>query len=142
METGPITLLMIKHHSKINDLLLNFEKNSDKNESKELFEKFQKKMEKHFFIEELYIFPVSDKKNPRELLSLKNLIKDHQDLREIVKGMTEDIEDGIKPKTNILREMLYDHEEKEVGRFYPMLDTRLPPKEKKEIVDDINDERF
>lgn len=141
---GPITLIMIKHHAKINQLLIDFENSSDRNASefKPIFEKFRKKTEKHFFIEELNIFPVSDANNPKEVLKLKNLIKDHKDLREIMRGMEEDLLDGRKPKTNILRELLFAHEVREVEGFYPLLDTRLPDKNKKEIVDDINDENF
>lgn len=141
---GPITLIMIKHHAKINQLLIDFEKISEKedHEYKRVFEKFRKKIDQHFFIEELNIFPVSDSKNPRELLRLKNLVKDHQDLREIIRGMEEDILDGKKPKTVILRELLYAHEGREVEGFYPLLDTRLNDKEKKNIVDDINEEKF
>ncbi|MFA5071617.1 MAG: hemerythrin domain-containing protein [Candidatus Pacearchaeota archaeon] len=143
MAVGPITLIMIKHHAKINQLLIDFEKTSEEDsEYKRIFEKFRKKIDKHFFIEELNIFPVSDSKNPKEVLRLKNLVKDHQDLREIVRGMEEEIADGRKPKTTILRELLYAHEEREVVGFYPLLDERLPIKEKKNIVDDINEEKF
>jgi hemerythrin-like domain-containing protein len=141
---GPITLIMIKHHAKINQLLIDFEKVSEKEmpELKRLFEKFRKKTEKHFFIEEINIFPVSDANNPKEVLKLKNLIKDHKDLREIIRGMEDDILDERKPKTNILRELLFAHEVREVEGFYPLLDVRLPDKNKKDIVDEINEENF
>jgi hemerythrin-like domain-containing protein len=140
---GPITLIMIKHHAKINQLLIDFEKTPDKDlEYRRVFEKFRKKLDKHFFIEEINIFPVSDSRNPKEALKLKNLVKDHQDLREIVRGMEEEIADGRKPEITILRELLYAHEGREVEGFYPLLDERLPIKEKKDIVDEINEENF
>ncbi len=143
-RVGPITFLMIKHHEKINKILLDFEKVSDKDfsELSRLFEKFRKKVDLHFFIEELNIFPVSDSKNQRELLRLKNLVKDHRDLRNVVRGMENEISEGRKPKTNILRELLYAHEEREVDGFYPLLDERLPESAKKKIVQEINENKF
>ena len=143
-RVGPITFLMIKHHEKINKILLDFEKVSDRDfsELKRTFEKFRKKVDLHFFIEELNIFPVSDSRNPREILRLKNLVKDHRDLRNVVREMENEISEARKPKTNILRELLYAHEEREVDGFYPLLDERLPENAKKNIVREINENKF
>jgi iron-sulfur cluster repair protein YtfE (RIC family) len=143
-RVGPITFLMIKHHEKINKILLDFEKVSDRDfsELKRTFEKFRKKVDLHFFIEELNIFPVSDSRNPREILRLKNLVKDHRDLRNVVREMENEISEARKPKTNILRELLYAHEEREVDGFYPLLDERLPENAKKKIVNEINENKF
>ena len=141
---GPITLLMIKHHAKINQLLIEFEKISEREipEFKKVFDKFKKKIEKHFFIEEVNLFPIADKKNAKEVLQLKNLLKDHKDLKEIIRDMEETILEERKPKTNILRELLFAHEKNEVQIFYPMLDHRLLEKDKKNIVNEINEEKF
>ena len=141
---GPITLVMIKHHVKINKILIDFEKISNReiSEFKRVFEKFRKKIEKHFFIEERNVFPVSDKNNAREVLQLENLLKDHRDLKEIIREMENDIINEKKPKTNILRELLFAHEQREVESFYPLLDNRLLEQNKKKIVDSINEERF
>jgi iron-sulfur cluster repair protein YtfE (RIC family) len=143
-RVGPITFLMIKHHEKINKILLDFEKVSDRDfsELKRTFEKFRKKVDLHFFIEERNIFPVSDSKNEREILRLKNLVKDHRDLRNVVREMENEISEARKPKTNILRELLYAHEEREVDGFYPLLDERLPENAKKNIVREINENKF
>ena len=143
-RVGPITFLMIKHHEKINKILLDFEKVSDRDfsELKRTFEKFRKKVDLHFFIEELNIFPVSDSRNPREILRLKNLVKDHRDLRNVVREMENEISEARKPKTNILRELLYAHEEREVDGFYPLLDERLPENAKRKIVNEINENKF
>jgi hypothetical protein len=143
-RVGLITFLMIKHHEKINKILLDFEKVSDRDfsELKRTFEKFRKKVDLHFFIEELNIFPVSDSRNPREILRLKNLVKDHRDLRNVIRGMENEISEARKPKTNILRELLYAHEEREVDGFYPLLDERLPENAKRKIVNEINENKF
>ena len=88
------------------------------------------------------IFPVSNKNNPTEVLRLKNLLKDHQDLREIVRNMEEDVAGETKPETKILRELLYAHEGREVQGFYPLLDMRLSEKDKSTLVNNINEEKF
>ncbi len=140
-EKGQITVAMLKHHEIINKLLLDFEKVPEEDASKfaKLFNAFMWNLHKHIFVEEQNIFPVSDKNNKIELKQLQNLLNDHRDIHKIVQDLNEEVLDDRKPKTHILRELLFAHEEREIESFYPLLDNRLPEEKKKDILRQIKD---
>jgi hypothetical protein len=141
MVLGLITKAMLNQHSIINNLLVNFEK-TDKEEIlsiTNLFNSFQWNLNKHLFIEETNFFPIADKNNKIEMTQLKNLLKDHQDIKQIVVNLAEDVSVGIKPNVTILRELLFAHENREIKSFYPLLDARLTPAKKREIIENLND---
>jgi hypothetical protein len=137
MAAGPITLAMLKHHAIINRFLSNFEKDGSKSVS--LFNLFKWNSEKHFFVEEANIFPVTDKDNKKEAQELKNLLKDHKDLREIAENISDELNDGDEANVKVLRELLFAHERREVEIFYPLLDKRLSPEQKKDILEKVSD---
>jgi hypothetical protein len=136
MASRPITLAMIHHHNIINRFLSNFEK--DGSRSINLFDIFKWNLEKHFFAEEINIFPVT-KNNKKEMNEVNNLLKDHRDLREIVDNISEDLESREKADVKILREIMFAHERREIESFYPKLDERLSADEKKELVKRLRD---
>ena len=138
---GAITLAMLKHHAIVNKLLLDFEKvpENDTYEFVKLFNLFKWNLNKHMFIEEENIFPVSDRNNKKEMNELKNLLKDHKDIREIVENLYEEILDERKPNAQILRELLMTHEKREVESFYPLLDSRLSEEKKKDILEKVKE---
>lgn len=70
---------------------------------------------------------------------LQNLLKDHKDIRGIIENLEDEITDGNRPNTEILRELLYAHEGREIDSFYPLLDNRLPAENKKKILEQIKD---
>jgi hemerythrin-like domain-containing protein len=139
-----ITSLMLKHHQVIDKLLFDFEKKIDISfpELEVIFEKFKMKINEHFSIEEASIFPIANKKDEFESLRLKNLLREHKDLKEIIKIIDEEIKSGRKPDTFLLRDLLSAHEQREVEGFYPLLDSRLPESEKSRIINYVNSRNF
>jgi len=137
---GLITLAMLKHHQIINKLLLDFEK-IPKGDTYliEKFNLFKWNLNKQIFIEEENIFPVADRTNKKEIKQIQNLFKDHEDIKKIIRNLDDEIADGMKPNTSILRELLFSHEGREIDSFYPLLDFRLSPARKKIILDQIKD---
>lgn len=131
---------MLRHHEIINKLLLDFEK-IPKEDTYQLvkFDLFKWNLNKHIFIEEENIFPVTDRNNPTEMRQMQNLLKDHKDIKGIIRNLDEEILDGRKPNTAILREILSKHEEREIQIFYPLLDARLSPERKKIILKQVKE---
>lgn len=137
---GPITLAMLKQHAIVNKILLDFEK-IPKNDTYyiEKFNLFKWNLNKHVFVEEENIFPVTDKNNKVEMKQLQNLLKDHKDIKGIIRNMEDEISDGKKPNTMFLRELLFSHEGREIKSFYPLLDLRLSPARKRMILNQISE---
>ena len=138
-----ITILMLKQHNFLNGLLKKYEaleaKNRNLSKIKDYFYNFKWNLDKHFFIEEKDIFIVTDFNDKKEFELMKSLLKDHEDLRETAKKMAEEILEGHKPSSFVLSNILLGHEKREVKIFYPKLDSRLPAKEKKEIIEKSRD---
>ncbi|MEK6913472.1 MAG: hemerythrin domain-containing protein [Nanoarchaeota archaeon] len=140
MVMGEITIAILKQHQIIDKNLIDFEKTPEGGQMMiKLFETFRWNLNKHMFIEEENIFPVTDDTNNIEKKQLQNLIKDHRDLTEIIKNLSEDIANGRKPNTKILRELLFAHEAREIQSFYPLLDKRLSANTKNEILLKLKD---
>lgn len=140
---GPITMAMLKHHRIINKMLDNFEKILAKaKKSADVFDIFRKNLEKHFFIEEVNVFPVTDRTNNAEFLQFQNLLRDHKDLREVVKNIYEEIVDEGESNVKILKELLFAHERREIESFYPRFDKRLSKEEQKEILKKVNETKL
>lgn len=141
VQMGVITQAMLKQHSVINKNLLDFEKISreDTIEFVRLFNAFKWNLNKHIFIEEENIFPIADRNNKTELRQLQTLLNEHKDIRKIIDNLEEEIIDGRKPNTSILRELLFAHEGREIEGFYPLLDTRLSNEQKKTIMEKLKD---
>ncbi len=137
---GEITLAMLRQHQIVNKLLLDFEK-IPREDTYQIakFNLFKWNLNKHIFVEEENIFPVADKNNPIEMKQLQNLLKDHKDIKGIIKNLDEEIADRRKPNTAILRELLFAHEEREIKNFYPLLDTRLSNEKKRNILRQIRE---
>jgi hemerythrin superfamily protein len=142
-EFGPITLAMLKHHRIVNKMLTDFEKApANSKMGRDLFNLFKKNLETHFYIEEAHIFPATDKKNPQEFLELKNLLKDHNDMRGVVENIQEELADKEAPNVEIFKELLFKHEGMEIKSFYPRFDKRLSDEEKQEMLDRVNEIRL
>jgi hemerythrin-like domain-containing protein len=143
-EMGAITLAMLKQHQIIDKCLFDFDKipEEDSPDITKLFQIFQWNLDKHIFIEEANIFPIADENNKTEMRQIQNLLKDHKDLRAIIKDLYEEVEEGRKPNTKILRELLSAHEEREIQSFYPLLDKRLSIERKRDILTNLKDVRI
>jgi hypothetical protein len=140
-QTGLITQAMLRHHQIINKLLLDSEKVSKNDDYRfvQLFNLFKWNLNKHIFIEEENLFPVADRTNRIELKQLNGLLKDHKDILKIVDNLDDEIADGNRPNTSVLRELLFNHEGREIDDFYPLLDNRLSIEKRKEILDKLKD---
>lgn len=142
-EFGPITLAMLKQHQIVDKLLLDFEKiPKDDTYWIEKFNLFKWNWNKHMSLEEENIFPVVDRNNSIEMKELRNLLKDHRDIRGIIRNFDDEIADKRKPNTMFLRELLFQHEGREIHSFYPLLDLRLSPEQKKMILSQIKEVRL
>ncbi len=143
-EMGPITLAMLKQHQIVNKFLEDSEKISEDDiyQFVKLFNLFKWNLNKHLFIEEENIFPVVDSTNKKELNQIQGLLNDHKDIRKIIDNFDEEIGDGIRPNTSILRELLFKHEGREIDDFYPILDKRLTSDKRKEILEKIKEIRL
>jgi len=141
---GEITVTILKQHNIIDKNLEDFDKIPFENipELKRLFEAFKWNIGKHLFAEEENLFTVIDNSNHEEVRQLQNLIKDHNDLKGIIKNISEEVEMERKPETKILRELLFNHEKREIDSFYPLLDNRLPSEKKEAIIKSLEDIRL
>jgi hypothetical protein len=138
---GEITIAILSQHRIIDQNLYDLDKTveGDIISLKELFQTFQWNINKHMAVEEENLFTVADNTNHEEVRQLQNLMKDHKDLKEIIKNVAEEVEMERKPDTKILRELLSAHEGREINSFYPLLDKRLPVEKKKEILQGLED---
>jgi hypothetical protein len=143
-KMGGITIAILNQHKIIDKNLYDFENTSLDNipNIKRLFEAFNHNISKHFLVEEENLFTVSDNTNHEEVRQLQNLMKDHKDLREIIKNVAEEVEMERKPDTRILKELLSAHEAREINSFYPLLDQRISPEKKQEIIRSLEDVRI
>ena len=144
MVIGILTNAILEQHNIINQLLADFEKigEEDNLSMKNLFNSFKWNLDKHMFIEEENFFPIANRSNKVEMTQLQNLLKDHKDIRKIISNFVEDVSEGAKPNVTILRELLFEHENREIKSFYPLLDARLSLQKKKEIIENLKDVRL
>jgi hypothetical protein len=140
-KMGEITIAILQQHRIIDKNLYDFDKTEETDISnlKKLFETFRWNISKHFSVEEENLFTVSDNANHEEVRQLQNLIKDHNDLKEIIKNIAEEVEMERKPDTRILKELLSAHEGREINSFYPLLDKRLLPEKRMAIIKSLKD---
>jgi len=143
-KMGEITIAILNQHRIIDKNLYDFDKTEETDipNLKRLFEAFQWNISKHLFIEEESLFTVADNTNHEEVRQLQNLMKDHKDLREIIKNIADEVGMERKPDIKILKELLSAHEEREINSFYPLLDKRLLPEKRMAIIKSLEDIRI
>ncbi|MEK6885503.1 MAG: hemerythrin domain-containing protein [Nanoarchaeota archaeon] len=140
-QVGPITKLMLKQHAFLNKLLFEFNEIPSKkiDKAKEVFANFRWNLEKHFFIEEHNLFPVTNSQDDEEVILMNRLLQEHKDIMIVVNNLTEELLDGRIPKINKLKPVLFNHEQREIKMFYPKFDKFLKISEKEYIIEKIGD---
>ena len=143
MDEKNILPLMVRDHSKIDDLIDNFEKNIDsdiitRNES---FNVLEWKLEKHLFTEEKAIFTLY---NPTDVdegyKMLPKLIDQHNVIISRLKNWREDIRRNNKIEGFYdFKKFLNNHREFEEKDFYPKLDETLTEEQKVNIISRITE---
>ena len=129
-----IEKLMIEEHKRVAKFLENLENDLENYEkTKENFNKFKWNLEKHFFTEEKVIFNMLMQISNQETSDTFHLLSDHVKIMQLIRQIERGLSRKIKPRIHILKEMLTRHENFEDIDFYPKLDERLTPYQKKEI---------
>jgi hemerythrin-like domain-containing protein len=142
-KTTNIVALMVNDHCKIEQLLINFEKNieREKSEMKKAFYDFEWELEKHIFIEERAIYTQYEPEDiaggykmlPKITAQHNYIINKLQNLRrDIHKNRSlSDIDD--------FKNFINDHKNFEEKDVYPLLDQTLGKEQKKQIYEKINE---
>ena len=129
-----IEKLMLKEHKRLTEFLENLESDlGDYEKTRMNFNKFKWNLEKHFFTEEKIIFNMFIQISGQETSDTFHLLSDHVKIMQLIKQIERELSKKIKPQIHILKDMLITHRDFEDQDFYPKLDERLTPDQKKEI---------
>jgi len=136
-----IIKVMDKDHKKIKDLLMEFEKEENKNfeKSKETFMRFKWMIEKHFFVEEKAIFNFYIIELPGENDDLMRILKEHREILDLITQSEECLFDQKRLDIDNLKHYILAHAKYEDEVFYPKLDEKLTEEKKQEMIDRIKD---
>ena len=132
---------MDKDHKKINEILIDFGKEENKNfeKSKHVFIRFKWMIEKHFFIEEKAIFSLYTAESPEEYENLMKILKEHREILDLIVKSEEILFDQKKLEIDELKHAILAHVKFEDEVFYPRLDELLDEEQKQEMIDRIKD---
>jgi ribosomal protein L31E len=138
-----ILSLMIKDHSKLDDLIKKLDESTkqDFDSMKKAFTKFEWELEKHIFTEEKAIFTSYNPKNVSEgYKMLPELTKHHNYIVNKLNNWREDIRKK-RALTDVysFKEFLDNHRQFEEEKVYPKLDESLSEDDKRHIVAKINE---
>ena len=140
-ENNSFTKLMVKHHRRIEDLLVLFKESTGENFElmSESFDKFKWELEKHIFTEEKAIFKFCDCKDENISTILSDLIKEHDVVLEMLNTLLNDL--AIKDKFDVSQpeRLLKKHKSFEDSFLYPKLDASLDNSQKSFIIKKINE---
>ncbi|MFH1209391.1 MAG: hemerythrin domain-containing protein [archaeon] len=126
-----IRTIMLKNHNKIGGLFNTFKRAL--NDRDKEFDKFKWELEKHFFIEENVIF---SNLNVNNRVIASNLIEEHKTMLKMLDSIKSSLAD--KKKLDSFESLMNKHRGFEDSEFYPALDKELSAKEKKELIDKVN----
>jgi hypothetical protein len=142
-EQISILSLMIKDHSKLDDLIKKLEESTkqDFESMKKAFIKFEWELEKHIFTEEKAIFTSY---NPEDVAEgykmLPELTKQHNYIVNKLNNWREDIrKKRVLTDVYSFKEFLDNHRQFEEEKVYPKLDEFLSEDDKRHIVAKINE---
>jgi len=132
---------MDKDHKKIKDVLMEFEKEENRNfeKSKETFMRFKWMTEKHFFIEEKAIFNFYITDSPEENENLMKVLKEHREILDLIERAEELLFNQKKLDIEELEHYFLAHASFEDEVFYPRLDELLDENKKQEMIKRIKD---
>jgi len=132
---------MDKDHVMIKEVLIDFEKEENKNfeKSKHVFSRFKWMLEKHFFIEEKAIFNFYIIESPEENDNLMRILKEHREILGLIEEAEELLFDQKKLEIEELKHYILAHAKFEDEVFYPNLDEILTEEQKQEMISRIKD---
>lgn len=136
-----ITSLIRQEHLKLDQLWAKFleEYHKDKLKSGLILDQFKWSLQKHFQMEELCIYELSQSIKGEEVATIFDLMEDHGQLRSLLLEVEKHLGEDINVKIQELREVLDKHEHYEDNNFYPMLDEYLNENQKKMILTKIKE---
>ena len=135
-----IEKLMLQEHKRLNHLIDELEKHLDNYEkTKTNFSVFKWNLEKHFFVEEKVIFDMFVNISGDETNHIFHLLGDHVKIMGTIRMLEKNLNKKIKPDLEELKQRLTLHKEFEDEDFYPDLDKRLNPEQKKKISERIKE---
>lgn len=131
---------MLQEHARLIKLINELEKHlNDYEKTKENFSKFKWNLEKHFFVEEKIIFDMFINISGKETNDVFHLLEDHVKIMGIMRILEKKLRSKIKPQLEGLKKTLTNHKNFEDEDFYPNLDKRLTPNQKKRISERIKE---
>ena len=103
-----VEVLMMKEHERIRQMVREFEKsfNEKKGNLKDVFNKVKWNVEKNFFVEEKAIFSMMEKLLNGEVAEIFDLMKEHGEIIEIIRGIEGLLDSENIPHITGLREKL------------------------------------
>jgi hemerythrin-like domain-containing protein len=129
-----IESMMLDEHKRLDRLLDKLERDLDDFEkTKKNCSKFKWNLEKHFFIEEKIIFDSFITMSGQETSDTFHLLEDHVRIMELLKIIEKRLHKKIKPKLHYLKQIIQTHRTFEDQDFYPNLDEKLTPEQRKEV---------
>lgn len=124
----------------MNLLIDELEKHLDDYEkTKTNFSVFKWNLEKHFFVEEKIIFDMFINISGKETNDIFHLLEDHVKIMSLIRVLEKRLSNKIKPDLEELKQRLIIHKDFEDEDFYPNLDKRLTPDQKKRISERIKE---
>jgi len=136
-----ISILMVKEHERINDMLDDFQREVDigLHDAGFLFNKFKWNLEKHFFVEEKAIYTIYESLMGEQISDIFHLMQEHGEVMEMVKAIEEKLRNGLKPEVFKLKEILIKHRKFEDDFFYPKLDEALDDVHRQEVIEKVKE---
>jgi hemerythrin-like domain-containing protein len=126
--------LMLQEHIRLNKLINTLEEHLDNYEkTKTNFSSFKWNLEKHFFVEEKIIFDSFINISGEETNEVFHLLEDHVKIMGMLRILEKKLSKRIKPDLEKLKQVITTHRSFEEEDFYPNLDKRLSPDQKKRI---------
>lgn len=138
-----IVELMHSEHERIANMLNNFEKQSQINtnfeELKAIFNKFEAEVRKHFGIEESSIFVLSGSIMDQDISNVFELMIQHGAFIELINQTKQNLENNSNIDLSQIKAILSMHSQFEDSVFYPKLDEKLNNDEKQALINRILD---
>jgi len=99
-----------------------------------VLEQFKWNLQKHFQMEELSIYELSESIKGNEVGTIFDLMADHGAILALLAEIEKKLNEEVKGKIQEFREALDKHEQFEDNNFYPLLDSYLNENQKASII--------
>lgn len=136
-----IAPLVKQEHVKLGKLWQDFleEYKKDSLKSRVFLDQFKWQLQKHFLMEEISIYELSQNIKGEEVGTIFDLMEDHGALRSLLLELDKTLSENSQEKISEFRTALDKHEHFEDNNFYPMLDEYLNDNQKLIIVNKIKE---